>query len=163
MSAELDYGWGFELDVRPLNPRVMGLYPELKSENEVEEEDTPLLGLSGFLLRWTGLEPLVISGGKVSSNGDDLTRIGTGIALHMTSPNMVGCIMPLSDPSDTESIGEGIITDVVDQSNTEELTVAVGRITEAGDRTILPGDPIARLVLMPTMPFKIRKVEMSDG
>ena len=145
MDSGLDQAWGFALEVIPLNPLALVMYPELAPDND------ELHGLNGVELRYVGEMPATAQDGEWLIAGMSTKELPTGIGLKVTTPNMMGCVVPLEGG---DGPGLGSITNAIDYKNHDEIKVKINPSVEDGT-VVSPGDPIAKLVMLPFIPFSI--------
>ena len=145
MDSGLDQAWGFALEGIPLNPLALGMYPELAPDNN------KLHGLDDEELRYVGDVPATAQDGEWLIAGMGTKELPTGIGLKVTTPNMMGCVVPLEGG---DGLGLGSITDVIDYKTHDKIKVKIHPSVEDGT-VVSPGDPIAKLVMLPFIPFSI--------
>lgn len=108
-------------------------------------------GSAGLDLRAAIEQPLALDAGETK-------LIPTGLAIHISDPNIAATILPRSGLGHKQGIVLGNLVGLIDSDYQGELKISCWN-RGADHFTIMPGDRIAQLVFVPIIQVQFEKVE----
>lgn len=121
----------------------------LNNQAELPEYATP--GSAGLDLKACIEDTILLAPGQT-------TLIPTGLAMHISDPNVCAMIMPRSGLGHKHGIVLGNLVGLIDSDYQGELKISCWNRGESG-YTINPGDRIAQLVLVPVIKAQLELVQ----
>lgn len=121
----------------------------LNNQAELPEYATP--GSAGLDLKACIEDTILLAPGQT-------TLIPTGLAMHISNPNVCAMIMPRSGLGHKHGIVLGNLVGLIDSDYQGELKISCWNRGESG-YTINPGDRIAQLVLVPVIKAQLELVQ----
>jgi dUTP pyrophosphatase len=121
----------------------------LNNQAELPEYATP--GSAGLDLKACIEDTILLAPGQT-------TLIPTGLAMHISDPNVCAMIMPRSGLGHKHGIVLGNLVGLIDSDYQGELKISCWNRGESG-YTINPGDRIAQLVLVPVVKAQLELVQ----
>jgi dUTP pyrophosphatase len=133
--------------VRPIELKIL----DQRVGDTIELPAHATAGSAGVDLRACLDSPLVVDPGQT-------VLIGTGIAVHIADPGFAAVLLPRSGLGHKHGIVLGNLVGLIDSDYQGELKVSCWNRSE-DSFTILPGDRIAQMVVVPVVQARFEVVE----